>query len=189
MNGKLILVVGPSGSGKGTLIAHAKPLFPSLRYPKSCTTRAMRPGENNGEHYYFLTVQEFKERIDRGEFLEWAEYGGNFYGTLITEVLPLLNAGEVSLKELEVQGARQIRAKLDPASLVIIFINAGSWGDMEARIRSRGPMSEADILKRKARYEDEMSFMSESDVVIENPMGGLERAKESFVAAIQKFVH
>ena len=189
MQGKLILVVGPSGSGKGTLIAHAKPLFPSLKYPKSCTTRAMRTGETNGENYYFLTVQEFKERIDRNEFLEWAEYGGNFYGTLNSEVVPLLQEGSISLKELEVQGARQIRGKLDSESLVIIVINAGGWEEMEARIRARSPMSEADILKRKARYEDEMSFMAEADFVVENRMGALEEAKDMFVRVLKQLMH
>jgi len=184
MKGKLILLIGPSGSGKGTLINHIRPLFSELVYPKSCTTRAMRPGEKTGEHYYFLTVPDFKERIDRGDFLEYAQYGGNYYGTLASEVLPLLEKGKVALKELEVQGARQIREKIPRGELVIVFVNAGTWEEMEARIRARSEMPEAELLKRKERYEDEMSFMPEADYVVENPMGKVEEARTQFEAVI-----
>jgi len=188
MQGKFILVIGPSGSGKGTLIGHIRPLFPSLVYPKSCTTRAMRAGEKNGEHYYYLTLEDFKARIARGEFLEWAEYGGNYYGTLNSEVMPSLAEGKFALKELEVQGVRQIREKLPKEQLAVVFINAGTWADMEARIRARAPMPEAELQKRQSRYEDEMSYMQQADFVIENPFGRLEDAKKEFEATVRKLV-
>jgi len=188
MKGKLILVVGPSGSGKGTLINHIKPLFPSIRYPRSCTTRAMRDGEVDGESYYFLSVDEFKKRIDEGQFLEWAEYGGHYYGTLQSEVLPVFEQGGVALKELEVQGARQIRQKVEKDDLVIIFISAGSWADMETRIRSRGTMPEDELVKRRARYDDEVSFMPEADFVIQNSIGKLDEAKAAFAGIIGSFL-
>ncbi len=188
MKGKLILLIGPSGSGKGTLINHIRPLFSELVYPKSCTTRAMRPGEKTGEHYYFLTVSDFKESIARGDFLEYAEYGGNYYGTLASEVLPIIEEGKTALKELEVQGARQVREKLPQGSLIIVFVNAGTWNEMEARIRARSAMPEAELLKRKERYEDEMSFMPEAHYVVENPMGKVEDAKAQFELIIRSLV-
>jgi guanylate kinase len=187
MPGTFILVIGPSGSGKGTLISHARPLFPSIVYPKSCTTRARRGGDSDG-HYTFLSVPDFKAKVDAGEFLEWAEYGGNYYGTLASDVLPLLAEGKVALKELEVQGARQVREKIPRAELVIIFVNAGTWEDMEARIRARAPMPEAELERRKSRYADEVTFMPEADFVVENPSGKLEEAKNEFAAVINSLL-
>jgi len=188
MKGKFILVIGPSGSGKGTLINHIRPLFHRLVYPKSSTTRTMRAGEQHGEHYYFLSRDEFQKRIDNGDFLEWAEYGGNYYGTLTSEVMPLINNGETALKELEVQGARQIREKIPKDELAIIFVNAGSWEEMEARIRARAPISETELQKRKERYQDEMSFMSEADFVVENRAGDVEAAKKRFEEVVRSLI-
>ena len=188
MKGKFILVIGPSGSGKGSLIQHIKPLFPGLIYPKSCTTRAMREGEKSGVSYYFLSQEDFEDRIARDEFLEWAEYGGNYYGTLNVEVLPALEQGKIALKELEVQGVRQIREKIPRDELVIIFIHAGTWEEMEARIKARAPMPEAELEKRKSRYEDEISFMSEADYVIQNPLGKLEDARKEFESVIRSII-
>ncbi len=187
MKGKFILVIGPSGSGKGTLINHIRSLFPSLVYPKSCTTRSPRGGESDG-HYIFLNAEDFKARADRGEFLEWAEYGGNYYGTLASEVLPLLSEGRIALKELEVQGARQVREKIPRNQLAIVFVNAGTWGEMEERIRARAPMAQAELERRKLRYEDEMNFMREADFVIANPAGRLDEAKKQFESVIASLI-
>lgn len=187
MRGKFILVVGPSGSGKGTLINHIRPLFPSLVYPQSCTTRKPRGADSDG-HYVFLSSQEFKNRAEKGEFLEWAEYGGNYYGTLASDIVPLLSEGKITLKELEVQGARQVREKISSEELVIIFVNAGTWDEMEARVRARAPISETELEKRKSRYEDEMGFMPEADFVVENPFGKLEEAKWRFEEIIRGIV-
>lgn len=185
MRGKFILVVGASGSGKGTLINHIRPLFPDLIFPKSCTTRAMRPGEVNGAHYYFLDPSDFQDHIDAGDFLEWAEYGGNRYGTLRSEVEPLLESGGVGLKELEVQGARQILEKLPKENIVIVFVDAGEWSAVEQRIRERAPITDDEVLKRKGRYDDEMTFMDQADYVINNHDGNLETAKSDFADTIR----
>ena len=188
MKGKFILVIGPSGSGKGTLINHIRPLFPELQYPKSSTTRSMRANEKHGEHYYFLSREEFKSRIESGDFLEWAEYGGHFYGTLASEVMPLLDAGKTALKELEVQGVRQLQKKIPKEELAIIFVNAGSWSEMETRIRARAPISETELEKRRERYQDEMNFMSEADFVIENHSGQIDVAKKHFTEVVSSLI-
>jgi len=187
MKGKFVLVVGTSGSGKNTLIDHVKPLFPEVVYAKSCVTRAPRPNED-ATYRYFLSTDEFREKVNSDEFLEWAEYGGNLYGTLRSEVMSHVEAGKVVLKELEVQGARQIRERMDKERLYIVFINAGSWDEVEARIKARAPISDEELLKRKAHYDDEMSFMDEADTVILNKTGEVERAKKDFEDVIRTIV-
>jgi guanylate kinase len=148
----------------------------------------MRAGEVAGEHYYFLSRDEFQKKADAGDFLEWAEYGGNLYGTLENEVLPLIHIGKTALKELEVQGARQIREKILQDTLAIIFVNAGSWDEMEARIRARAPISETELQKRKERYEDEMNFMPEADFTIENHAGQVDAAKKKFSEVVSSLI-
>lgn len=187
MKGKFVLVVGTSGSGKNTLIEHVRPLFTEVVYAKSCVTRLPREGEDSG-YRYFVSKEDFEEKVKNGEFLEWAEYGGNLYGTLKAEVVTQVEAGKIVLKELEVQGVRQIREKMPKEDLVIIFINAGSWEDVEARIKARAPMSVDELLKRRAHYDDEMSYMKEADIVIENKQGQVEQAKHDFEATIRSMV-
>lgn len=187
MKGKFVLVVGTSGSGKNTLIEHVRPLFTEVVYAKSCVTRRPREGED-ASYRYFVTKDDFETKVRNGEFLEWAEYGGNLYGTLKAEVVAQVDAGNIVLKELEVQGVRQIREKMPKDDLVIIFINAGSWEDVEARIKARAPMSVDELLKRRAHYDDEMSYMKEADIVIENRQGQVEQAKKDFEAAIRTLV-
>ncbi|MBY0539457.1 guanylate kinase [Patescibacteria group bacterium] len=187
MKGKFVLVVGTSGSGKNTLIEHVRPLFPEVVYAKSCVTRAPREGEDSG-YRYFVSKEDFEGRVNNGEFLEWAEYGGNLYGTLKAEVVVQVEAGKIVLKELEVQGVRQIREKMPKEDLVIVFINAGSWEDVEARIKARSPMSTEELLKRRAHYDDEMSYMKEADIVIQNKQGEVEQAKKDFENAIRTLV-
>lgn len=184
-SGKLILVVGSTGSGKGVLIEHISKLHPEIIFPVSATTRAPRPGEKEGRDYVFLSTDEFKDRIDAGEFLEWAQYGGHYYGTPLSEVVPYLSDGKVVLLELEVQGARQIKETIPASQLAIIYIEAGSWEELEHRIRTRAPMTEEELQKRKSRYDDEVSFKKEATHVVENPEGKLEQAKRDFTTTIE----
>ncbi len=184
--GRLILIVGPTGSGKSALLSHLYAQMPEIVSPVSCTTRAPRPGEVSGEKYYFISKEEFEQREDRGDFLEWAVYGGNYYGTLKSEIVPAIEAGKLVVREVEVQGARQIQKMIPKERLSVIFINAGSWDNLEKRVRARAPITEVELLARRKRYEDETTFMQEADVVVENPDGGLEQAKQDFIAAVQK---
>ncbi|HVZ75865.1 MAG TPA: guanylate kinase [Candidatus Paceibacterota bacterium] len=186
MKGKLILVIGPSGSGKSALLSYLREQMPEVIFPRSCTTRAPRPGEAEGEKYFFVSKEEFERREAAGEFLEWASYGGNYYGVLKGEVLPPLEEGKLVVREVEVQGARQIAAIIPSAVLRMIFIDAGSWETLEQRIRSRAPISDVEILARRKRYEDETAFKPQATRVIENFDGNLEQAKRDFVHTIRE---
>lgn len=184
--GKLVLVVGASGSGKGVLIKHAVELHPEIVFPISCTTRSMRPGEVDGVQYYFLSKETFLSRIEEGDFLEWAEYSGNYYGTLKSEVLPALEKGPLVLAEIEVQGARQVREILPPESLVIIYIDAGPWEDLARRIQARAPIGEEDLEARRIRYIDEQTFKPEATYVVENFDGKFPEADATFEKIISE---
>lgn len=180
-----MLIIGPTGSGKGTLLKHIAASIPGLVFPRSCTTRNPRPGEKDGETYFFVSKEEFERRIEEGDFLEYAQYGGNWYGTLKSEILPAIEQGKVVVREVEVQGARQIREKIPAEALRIVYVDAGSWDELERRIVARAPIEQPELIARRKRYEDETSFKKEAVSVIENPDGGLEQAKQAFEAAIR----
>jgi guanylate kinase len=182
--GKIILVSGPSGSGKHSLISYIRELYPDLKVSVSCTTRAMRPGESDGVEYYFLSVEKFKRRIEMGEFLEWAEYSGNYYGTPKGPVMEMVDAGHFILLEIEIQGVQQIQKMVPPEKLVTIYIDAGSWEDLVERIQSRAPMSPEDIEKRKARFDVEIRYKEVAMYVIHNANGRLEEAKKEMADLI-----
>jgi len=188
MSGRFILVVGPSGSGKSALLDHLRTVHPEIIFPVSCTTRAPRPGEVMGEKYYFINKEDFEKRREVGDFLEWAAYGGNFYGTLKSEILSPLAQGKTVVREVEVQGARQLLAKVNQETLRVIFIDAGSWEDLERRIRARAPMSEVELLARRKRYEDETAFKPQANRVVQNADGKLEEAKKSFVKTVEELI-
>lgn len=187
--GKLVLVVAPSGSGKDTLMEAAEAAFPDLPTLVTCTTRAPRPGEVNGVDYHFFTREEFDHRIALGEFLEWAEYSGNRYGTLRASIEEVLERGEVLVAAIEVQGARQMRTLLPPQELAIVYIEAGGWEVLKRRIEARAPISPEELAKRYERYLDEATFKEEADVVVENLDGKLEEGTAAFVAAIGAIRH
>lgn len=187
--GKLVLVVAPSGSGKDTLMEAAEAAFPDLPTLVTCTTRLPRPGEVDGVDYHFLTREEFECRVALGEFLEWAEYSGNRYGTLRASIEEVLERGEVLVAAIEVQGARQVRTLMPADELAIIYIEAGGWEVLKRRIEERAPISAEELEKRHERYLDEATFKEEADLVIENLDGKLEEGTAAFVAAIGAIRH
>ena len=157
----MLVVTGPSGVGKGTLISALCRHFPDLRLSVSATTRPPRSGERDGREYHFLTPEEFERRVQAGEFLEHAEYAGNRYGTLRSEV----ERGPVVL-EIEVQGARQVREALPAA--VQVFIAPPSVEALRERLLGRGTDSPDGIRARLAQAEEELRAKDEFQHVVVN---------------------
>ncbi len=161
--GILLVVSGPSGSGKTTL-CHRLSDEREAHYSISCTTRAPRPGEKNGEDYHFLTVEAFETKLAAGEFLEHALVHGNFYGTLRTEVLCYLAAGTDVVMDIDVQGAAQVRACADPAivrSRVDLFVMPPSEHELHARLAGRATDSDEVIALRMKNALEEMCHWPE----------------------------
>lgn len=156
--GILYLVSGPSGSGKTTLCRRLSNEG-QASYAISCTTRMPRPGEENGKDYYFLSIPEFQEKIAQGEFLEHAEVHGNFYGTLVSEVLNKLEDGVDVVMDIDVQGAALVRESQHPSiqqALVDIFIMPPNAEELRKRLTGRGSDSQEIIETRMSNSLGEM---------------------------------
>lgn len=166
MTGRLVVLTGPSGVGKGTVVAEVRRLRPDLWVSVSATTRPPREGELDGVSYHFWTPQQFAQAVAEGGFLEWAEFAGNRYGTPRAAVLERLAAGETVLLEIELVGARQVRAAM-PGSLTV-FLSPPSFAELEARLRGRGTDDEQAIARRLDRARLEMAAAEEFDVVVVN---------------------
>ena len=157
--GKLILLTGPSGVGKGTLVRSLRLSFPELYLSISATTRSPRSGEVEGQHYYFVSKEKFQSMIQGGELLEWAEYAGNFYGTPRFSVEKQLNNGNSVILEIELVGARKIKEVFPQA--LRIFILPPSIAELERRLRGRGKDTEEVINRRLQRAEEEIAAADE----------------------------
>ncbi|MBE9004958.1 guanylate kinase [Fortiea sp. LEGE XX443] len=164
--GKLIVLTGPSGVGKGTLMRSLLQRHPQLYYSVSVTTRSPRPGEINGKNYYFINRSKFEQLVAQGEFLEWAEFAGNYYGTPREAVLNQIQSGKLVVLEIELEGARQIRASFPNA--LSIFILPPSFDELEKRIRGRGQDAEEAIARRLCRAKAEIEAADEFDLQIVN---------------------
>jgi guanylate kinase len=159
----VLVITGPSGVGKGTLIRLLLDRFPQMKLSVSATTREPRPGEEDGVDYHFLSPDEFQERIDSDDFLEWAEYAGNRYGTLRSE---LERDAHPLVLEIEVQGARQVRARVRDA--VSVFIAPPSEDALRTRLVGRGSDSPEQIERRLQTAWSELAAESEFDYVVIN---------------------
>lgn len=164
--GKLIVLTGPSGVGKGTLMQTLLQRHPQLYYSVSMTTRSPRPGEVDGKNYYFVSRHKFEQLVADGEFLEWAEFAGNCYGTPREAVLNHIQTGKWIILEIELEGARQIRTSYPDA--LSIFILPPSFSELEKRIRGRAQDSEDAIALRLQRAKDEIQAANEFDIQIVN---------------------
>ncbi len=167
--GLLIVVSGPAGSGKGTVIGRLLK-DPAFAYSVSVTTRAPRPGEMNGVNYWFVTREEYDKMKAQGELLESAEYCGNGYGTPRRQAEEVLASGRNLILEIEVAGAMQIKRTYPEA--VLIMLLPPSFAEQEKRLRGRGTETDEVIRRRLDRAREEIGFMPHYDYVVYNPDGG-----------------
>ncbi|MBW4420815.1 MAG: guanylate kinase [Myxacorys californica WJT36-NPBG1] len=164
--GRLIVLTGPSGVGKGTLLSSLLHRHPELSLSTSMTTRKPRPTEIDGKNYYFVNRPEFERKVAQGELLEWAEFAENLYGTPRKPVEAMIQSGKWVILEIELEGARQIR-KSFPSALRI-FIAPPSMDELESRIRGRAQDSEDAIARRLLRARSEVNAAKEFDIQIVN---------------------
>ncbi|MBD0346142.1 MAG: guanylate kinase [Coleofasciculus sp. Co-bin14] len=177
---KLIVLTGPSGVGKGTLLRSLLQRHPELYFSVSATTRQPRPGEIDGQHYYFVSREKFEQMVAAGELLEWAEFAGNYYGTPRAPVERQIQLGRSVILEIEVVGARKIHDTFPSA--LRIFILPPNLAELEKRIRRRGQDSQEAIARRLTRAKAEIDAAGEFDVQIVNDE--LETALVSIEATI-----
>ncbi|HWH31866.1 MAG TPA: guanylate kinase [Egibacteraceae bacterium] len=154
--GRLVVISGPSGVGKGTVVDALRERRPSLRVSVSATTRPRRPHEVHGEHYFFLSREQFDGLVAADGFLEWAEFNGNRYGTPLQAVLDALAEGHTVLLEIEVQGALQVRDRVPDALLV--FLMPPDAGELARRLHGRGTESSDEIADRLSIADQEMAL-------------------------------
>jgi guanylate kinase len=166
LQSKLIVLTGPSGVGKGTLLERLRKHHPDLFVSISATTRSPRSGEQNGVNYYFMTVPDFQAGIVAGEFLEWAQYVGNYYGTPRLPVLERLAAGQSVLLEIEVEGAMQVKKNFPAAMLV--FVLPPSMEALATRLQGRGTDDLAVVEQRLAKANQEIAVANQFDFRIVN---------------------
>jgi len=163
---KLIIITGPSGVGKGTVVKAILKKDINIWLSISATTRKPRNGEEDGKDYYFLTTKKFKEMINNEMFLEWAEFAGNYYGTPINKINEKIKYGSKVILEIEVEGACQVREKFPET--IAIFLLPPNKQELEKRIRNRGTDNEESILQRLERADFEMSSSKDFDYVLKN---------------------
>jgi guanylate kinase len=178
---KVFVITGPSGVGKGTLIAKLLERVPGLELSVSATTREPREGELDGRDYHFLSTAEFDRRMAVDDFLEFATYSGNRYGTLRSEVRHRLDEGTSVLLEIEVQGARQVRAAMRES--VQVFIGPPDPSELRKRLETRGTDSDAEIDSRLEVAEQELAAKDEFAYRIVND--DLERAADELEGIVR----
>ena len=180
--GLMIVVSGPAGSGKGTVCSHLLK-SDSFAFSVSATTRAPRPGEQDGINYHFISRDDFLSRIEQGAMLEYTEYCGNFYGTPKKEAEDVLESGKNLILEIEVDGAKNVKEKYPEAILVLLL--PPSFTVQEQRLRGRGTETEEKILSRLERTKEELEFSNAYDYVVYNYDGESLSAAKKIISIIE----
>ena len=164
---RLTIIAGPTAVGKGTVVRALVERYPQIYLSISATTRDPRPGEIDGVHYHFLSHDDFTRRVNAGEFLEWATvHGVNRYGTLRTPIDEALAAGRPAVVEIDLEGARQVKAAMPDARS--IFIAPPSWEELVNRLRGRGTENEEEMTRRLRTAKRELAAKDEFDVIVVN---------------------
>lgn len=164
--GKTFIICGPSGVGKGTVAARLLAEDPALYFSVSATTRAPRPGEADGVHYHFLSVEQFEKWIEEDQFLEHAQFVGNYYGTPRLYVDEAMDQGRDVLLDIEIQGADQVKRKRP--DVVRIYVAPPSWEELERRLTGRGTEDMEKVRSRLARGKEEFAAAREFDYFVIN---------------------
>lgn len=166
VRGLLFIVSAPSGTGKTTIVERLVQMLPNLRMSRSYTSRTARAGERDGVDYHFISREEFQERINASEFLEWADVFGNYYGTALADVERMLADGQDVVLVIDVQGARQVKAR--GVDHTAIFVMPPSFEVLEKRLRGRSTDSEEQMLRRLDTARGEASSYVDYDYVVVN---------------------
>jgi guanylate kinase len=186
MKGKLIIIVGPSGSGKSSVLMGLKKLHPEFTYPLSATTRPMRTGERDGDIYHFYTKKRFEEGIKQGEFLEYAiVHQDNYYGLIKAHVFDALEKGYTVVREVDIQGFDSIRKVIPAKNLVTIFITVPDKSELIERILARSAMSEDELKKRRESMHREFARARDCGYMVENIQGELEKTIDKVAGIIK----
>lgn len=180
MSGRLIILSSPSGTGKTTIARRILAKRDDVWFSVSATTRPRRKRERDGVDYHFLSREEFQRRRDEGEFLEWAEYNGQLYGTLRAQVDATLAEGRHVFLDIEVQGAEQVRARR--ADVVAIFVLPPSGEALLSRLRRRGSEDPQQVARRLARARQELEYATAYDYVVVND------ELEDAVSAVERII-
>ena len=186
MNGKLIIFSAPSGTGKTTIVKQLLQIGLPISFSISATSRAMRQGEIDGVDYYFFSPQDFKQKIDQQEFLEWEEvYKNQYYGTLKSELYRIWNQNKHVIFDVDVVGGLNIKKQFQDKALSV-FIMPPSLEELKNRLQSRGTETEESLQKRLQKAEQELSFAPKFDKVVLND--NLEQAVEQTYNLVKKFI-
>lgn len=185
--GKLFLIVGPSGSGKGSAIIQLRKRHPEYIFPVSCTTREPRPGEKEGEVYRYITKEQFRQWIEEQKFLEWAEvHKDHYYGILKEPVMAALREGKIVVREIDIQGYKTILSLLPRPDVVGVFLLVKDLNQLRERILKRGPLPEEEIARRMESAQREVSQMELCDYQIESVFGQVPQIVTKIEEIIEK---
>ena len=183
---KLIIVSAPSGAGKTTLVKHLLSSTDDLEFSISCATRSPRENEKHGKDYYFISIEDFKQKIANDEFAEWEEvYANNFYGTLKSEIDRIWSKGKSVIFDIDVVGGINLK-KIYPENSLSIFIMPPSIEELEKRLRNRQTESEEKVKMRIDKAEKELMMAKEFDVILLND--SLEKSQKEIVDTVKQFL-
>lgn len=187
MQGKLIIITAPSGSGKTTIAKHLLQQMHTLEFSISATTRQKRPNEEHGKDYYFHTIEEFKQKIDNGEFVEYEEvYPGIFYGTLRSEITRIWEKGNHVVFDVDVVGSKNLKEMYGDKAM-LMFIRLPDFETLEHRLRARSTETDDQLNTRLNKARLEMEYEQYADVVVLND--SLEAAQQKALQIVSEFIN